>query len=168
MLPTSGRTAMRALVRASRIIYFVVPLQSIDFMGHLQVRSSYGMFIPRMYDETMADIEQRVSNWTGLPVSHQEDMQVRSINHHHYIGSPALQAITTRTAMSTGAAVLSRPEIQAAHGRLRPDRYLANLSHRYDACSALASFALLLVTYTAPPPDHSACMACRLSGCHDR
>lgn len=42
----------------------------------LQVRSSYGMFIPRHQDETMAAIEQRVSQWTGVPVIHQEDTQV--------------------------------------------------------------------------------------------
>lgn len=45
----------------------------------LQVRSSYGMFIPRFQDKIIADVETRVSNWTGLPTVYQEDMQVRDL-----------------------------------------------------------------------------------------
>lgn len=42
----------------------------------MQARSSFGAWIPRYQDETMAAIEERIANWTGVPVSYQEDMQV--------------------------------------------------------------------------------------------
>eukprot|EP00892_Ulva_mutabilis_P006527 jgi/Ulvmu1/4246/UM192_0006.1 len=40
------------------------------------IRSSYGMFIPRYQDEIVAAVEERVANWTGLPVVNQEGIQV--------------------------------------------------------------------------------------------
>lgn len=42
----------------------------------VQVRTSYGMFIPRYQDEIIGSVEERLANWTGIPVVHQEDMQV--------------------------------------------------------------------------------------------
>lgn len=42
----------------------------------LQIRTSYGMFIRRYQDALIAAVEERVSEWTNMPVSHQEDMQV--------------------------------------------------------------------------------------------
>lgn len=42
----------------------------------VQARTSYGMFIPRYQDEIVARLEERVAEWTGIPVSHQEDIQV--------------------------------------------------------------------------------------------
>lgn len=44
----------------------------------VQIRSSYGMFIPRYYDETIAAIEDRLAKWTGLPQVNQEEIQVCS------------------------------------------------------------------------------------------
>lgn len=45
-------------------------------MFALQIRNSYGMFIPRAYDAITNTVEERLSNWTGLPRVNQEDMQV--------------------------------------------------------------------------------------------
>ena len=45
----------------------------------VQVRTSYGMFIPRYQDEVIARVQERVASWLGLPVSFQEDMQVRPL-----------------------------------------------------------------------------------------
>lgn len=39
-------------------------------------RTSYGTFIDRLADDTIAGIQQRVALWTKLNISHQEDMQV--------------------------------------------------------------------------------------------
>lgn len=41
-----------------------------------EVRSSYGMFLPRLMDPVLTSIEERVAHWTHLNVSHQEDVQV--------------------------------------------------------------------------------------------
>lgn len=40
------------------------------------IRTSYGTFLARYQDDVIGDIQERVSAWTKLPVSHQEDMQV--------------------------------------------------------------------------------------------
>ncbi|KAJ9522493.1 hypothetical protein QJQ45_008335 [Haematococcus lacustris] len=40
------------------------------------IRTSYGMFIQRLHDPIIERIENRVSLFTQLPVSHQEDIQV--------------------------------------------------------------------------------------------
>ncbi|KAL4457504.1 hypothetical protein ABPG75_012369 [Micractinium tetrahymenae] len=40
------------------------------------IRTSYGTFLKRLQDPTVAAIEQRVATWTKLNVSHQEDMQI--------------------------------------------------------------------------------------------
>lgn len=47
----------------------------------VQVRTSYGMFIPRYQDPVIANVEQRLSKWLGIPAVHQEDMQVRFMLH---------------------------------------------------------------------------------------
>ena len=43
----------------------------------LQVRTSYGSFLPRYLDPTLAAVQERLSRWIGLPVSFQEYLQVR-------------------------------------------------------------------------------------------
>lgn len=40
------------------------------------IRTSYGMFIRRMSDPIIERIERRISLFTQLPISHQEDIQV--------------------------------------------------------------------------------------------
>ncbi|PNH08112.1 Prolyl 4-hydroxylase subunit alpha-3 [Tetrabaena socialis] len=40
------------------------------------IRTSYGTFLRRNQDPVIAAIEERLSLWSHLPVSHQEDMQV--------------------------------------------------------------------------------------------
>lgn len=40
------------------------------------IRTSYGTFLKRLQDPTVAAIEQRLATWTKLNVSHQEDMQI--------------------------------------------------------------------------------------------
>lgn len=40
------------------------------------VRTSFGMFVPRMRDDTVARIEQRIAAWSNTTVVQQEDMQV--------------------------------------------------------------------------------------------
>eukprot|EP00892_Ulva_mutabilis_P010475 jgi/Ulvmu1/77/UM001_0080.1 len=40
------------------------------------IRTSYGMFLPRMRDDTIAKIEQRIAAWSNTTVVQQEDMQV--------------------------------------------------------------------------------------------
>ncbi|GAX73127.1 hypothetical protein CEUSTIGMA_g580.t1 [Chlamydomonas eustigma] len=40
------------------------------------IRTSYGMFIRRLQDPVLEGIEKRISLWTHLPLSHQEDIQV--------------------------------------------------------------------------------------------
>lgn len=40
------------------------------------IRTSSGTFLRRMQDEIIERIEQRLVDWTHLPLSHQEDMQV--------------------------------------------------------------------------------------------
>ncbi len=40
------------------------------------IRTSYGMFIPRMQDEIVTRVEQRLADWTGQPVVNQEDIQI--------------------------------------------------------------------------------------------
>lgn len=40
------------------------------------IRTSAGTFLQRNQDPVVATIEQRLAEWTHLPVSHQEDMQV--------------------------------------------------------------------------------------------
>ena len=40
------------------------------------VRTSYGMFLSRLQDDTVRLVEERIAAWTHLNVSHQEDMQV--------------------------------------------------------------------------------------------
>ena len=47
-------------------------------------RTSYGTFIRRNYDPTIAAIQQRVAEWVKLPLSHQEDMQVLRYGHDQY------------------------------------------------------------------------------------
>lgn len=42
-----------------------------------QIRTSYGAFIPRLRDPTIFRIEQKLANWTQLPIVYQEDIQVR-------------------------------------------------------------------------------------------
>jgi hypothetical protein len=42
----------------------------------VQVRTSYGMFIPRYQDPIIGNVQERIAKWSGVPVSHQEDMQV--------------------------------------------------------------------------------------------
>lgn len=51
------------------------------------IRTSYGMFVPRMRDETFAAIEQRIAAWSNTTVVQQEDMQVRA--HAPFPLSPA-------------------------------------------------------------------------------
>lgn len=34
------------------------------------------MFIPRYQDQIIANVEERLSKWLGIPVVNQEDMQV--------------------------------------------------------------------------------------------
>lgn len=41
------------------------------------IRTSYGMFIRRLSDPIIERIERRVSVFTHVPISHQEDIQVR-------------------------------------------------------------------------------------------
>ncbi|RMZ52248.1 hypothetical protein APUTEX25_001638 [Auxenochlorella protothecoides] len=41
-----------------------------------EVRTSYGTFLRSAQDEVISGIEERVSRWVHLPVSHMEDMQV--------------------------------------------------------------------------------------------
>lgn len=71
----------------------------------LQVRSSYGMFIPRFYDEKIAAIEDRLSKWTGLPVVNQEEMQVWSsllpLVHRHCVGYPYVLHPSSAYALAT-------------------------------------------------------------------
>eukprot|EP01025_Chloroclados_australasicus_P011082 TRINITY_DN14802_c0_g1_i2.p1 TRINITY_DN14802_c0_g1~~TRINITY_DN14802_c0_g1_i2.p1 ORF type:complete len:200 (+),score=10.12 TRINITY_DN14802_c0_g1_i2:50-601(+) len=40
------------------------------------IRTSYGMFIPRYYDPVITTVEEKLANWTHLPISYQEDIQV--------------------------------------------------------------------------------------------
>eukprot|EP01024_Parvocaulis_polyphysoides_P021430 TRINITY_DN20142_c0_g2_i2.p1 TRINITY_DN20142_c0_g2~~TRINITY_DN20142_c0_g2_i2.p1 ORF type:complete len:386 (-),score=35.09 TRINITY_DN20142_c0_g2_i2:402-1559(-) len=40
------------------------------------VRTSYGMFIQRFQDEIVTRVQQKVANWTHLPIEYQEDMQI--------------------------------------------------------------------------------------------
>jgi hypothetical protein len=40
------------------------------------VRTSYGSFLPRFYDQTLGAVQERISEWLGVPVVFQEDMQV--------------------------------------------------------------------------------------------
>jgi prolyl 4-hydroxylase len=40
------------------------------------VRTSYGTFLPRYSTETIGKIEERISTWTKLNVSNQEDIQI--------------------------------------------------------------------------------------------
>ncbi|GMH41967.1 hypothetical protein BSKO_09886 [Bryopsis sp. KO-2023] len=40
------------------------------------IRTSYGTFLRRLQDDVTTTVEERVANWTQLPLSHQEDMQV--------------------------------------------------------------------------------------------
>ncbi|KAL4440709.1 hypothetical protein ABPG77_000418 [Micractinium sp. CCAP 211/92] len=40
------------------------------------IRTSYGTFLKRLQDSTVAAIEHRLATWTKLNVSHQEDMQI--------------------------------------------------------------------------------------------
>eukprot|EP00798_Chlamydomonas_sp_ICE-L_P025319 gene25319-10975_t len=51
----------------------------VNNKGHGKVddiRTSYGMFIRRLYDPIIAGIERRISLFTHVPVQHQEDIQV--------------------------------------------------------------------------------------------
>jgi prolyl 4-hydroxylase len=41
-----------------------------------QIRTSYGMFLPRLRDPTIFRVEQKLANWTQLPIVYQEDIQV--------------------------------------------------------------------------------------------
>lgn len=57
-----------------------VPLLDLALQGQSVVdpiRTSYGMFIRRMSDPIIERIERRISVFTHLPMSHQEDIQVR-------------------------------------------------------------------------------------------
>ena len=47
-----------------------------------EIRTSSGMFIDKAADDVIARIEQRISEWTFLPVPNQEAMQV-SWRHVH-------------------------------------------------------------------------------------
>lgn len=49
------------------------------------IRTSYGMFLPRMRDETIARIEQRIAAWSNTTVVQQEDMQARPYLHGLYL-----------------------------------------------------------------------------------
>eukprot|EP00884_Botryococcus_braunii_P014959 jgi/Botrbrau1/23464/Bobra.106_1s0019.1 len=40
------------------------------------IRTSYGVFVPRHMDPIISRLEERISKWTHLPISHQEDFQV--------------------------------------------------------------------------------------------
>lgn len=40
------------------------------------IRTSYGTFIKRLQDTVIERVEEKVANWTRLPISHQEDLQV--------------------------------------------------------------------------------------------
>ncbi len=42
-----------------------------------EIRTSYGMFIRRLQDPIIERIERRIALYTQLPLSHQEDIQVR-------------------------------------------------------------------------------------------
>lgn len=42
------------------------------------VRTSYGMFVPRLRDDTFARIQQRIAAWSNTTVIQQEDMQART------------------------------------------------------------------------------------------
>lgn len=44
--------------------------------GDDPIRTSWGTFLSRAQDEVVFAIEHRIANWTHLPVSHAEDMQV--------------------------------------------------------------------------------------------
>ncbi|KAG2495661.1 hypothetical protein HYH03_006261 [Edaphochlamys debaryana] len=50
------------------------------------IRTSYGTFLRRNYDPVIAAIEQRVSMWSQLPISHQEDLQVLRYGPSHKYG----------------------------------------------------------------------------------
>ena len=55
---------------------------SFHALQRLQIRTSYGMFVPRYQDATIAAISERVAKWTGLPIINQEAMQVGSLSCH--------------------------------------------------------------------------------------
>ena len=40
------------------------------------IRTSYGTFLLRRHDSTIASMEDRLAAWTQLPMIHQEDLQV--------------------------------------------------------------------------------------------
>ena len=40
------------------------------------IRTSYGTFLLRRHDSTIARMEDRLAAWTQLPMTHQEDLQV--------------------------------------------------------------------------------------------
>eukprot|EP00892_Ulva_mutabilis_P006532 jgi/Ulvmu1/4250/UM192_0010.1 len=65
---------------AKHIAHLAAPRLRRSLVGDGQqsdeIRSSYGMFIPRFYDATIAGIEDRLAKWTGLPYVNQEEMQV--------------------------------------------------------------------------------------------
>ncbi|KAG2495660.1 hypothetical protein HYH03_006260 [Edaphochlamys debaryana] len=50
--------------------------QVVSKEGISEIRTSYGTFIRRNFDPVIAAVEERVSLWSQLPVSHQEDLQV--------------------------------------------------------------------------------------------
>ena len=51
-------------------------------------RTSYGTFVSRYETEVIGKIQERVAWITRAPVSHQEDMQVRTVSHQEDIFSP--------------------------------------------------------------------------------
>lgn len=60
------------------------------------IRTSYGTFLKRAADPTLARVERRLAAWTHLPVENQEDLQVRACGQsrplHHILAclpSPA-------------------------------------------------------------------------------
>ena len=51
------------------------------------IRTSYGTFLRRLQDPTVAAVEERVARWTHLNVSHQEDMQILRYGHGQKYGA---------------------------------------------------------------------------------
>ena len=65
-----GKCALRVQMRRSTVIG--------EAGSSIQdnIRTSYGTFLLRRHDSTVARMEDRLAAWTQLPMIHQEDLQV--------------------------------------------------------------------------------------------
>ena len=131
--------SVRAVERMDRMAATAHRCAIIPGEACMQIRSSYGMFIPRYQDEVIAAVEERVASWLNVPVINQEGIQVSPTTDCGPAVKPTrLKALVTSdmppaspSVRCAGSAVLSRPKVQAAHGRTWPHGDHPHLPQRY-------------------------------------